>query len=72
MPRNRSKAVPEGNDPCPHHNEFGSGEPTMMVEVHRMLEELFYRSDKQLDELIGKIEACAINHRLTDLQHKAR
>ena len=29
MPRKQGKAVPEGNDPVPHHDEFGSDEPTM-------------------------------------------
>ena len=67
-PRNRSKAVPEGNGPFPHHDEFGSGEPTM-AEVYRMLEELFDRSDKQLDELKRKMGET--NQRLADLQHEA-
>ena len=69
MPRNRSKAVPEGKSPFPHHDEFGSGEPTM-TELYRMLEERFDRSDKQLHELIGKMRAT--NPRLADLQHHAQ
>ena len=64
MPRNRSKAVPKDNDPFPHHDEFGSSEPTM-AELYRMLEGRFDRLDKQLDELIGKMRAT--NQRLADL-----
>ena len=29
MPRTESEAVPEGNGPVPHQDEFGSGEPTL-------------------------------------------
>ena len=29
MPRMESKAVPEGNDPVPQQEEFGSGQPTL-------------------------------------------
>ena len=40
MSRNRSKAVSEGNDPVPYHDEFGSGEPAM-ADLYRILEETF-------------------------------
>ena len=36
--RNRSKAVPESNGLVPHHDKFGSGEPTK-ADLYRMLEE---------------------------------
>ena len=42
MPRKWSKAVPEGNDLVPRHDEFGSDEPTI-VDLYRMLEESFDR-----------------------------
>ena len=52
MSRNRSKAVPEGNDSVPHHSEFGSDEPTM-VDLYRMLEESF---DRQLDRMKSRFD----------------
>ena len=61
MARKQSKAVPEGNDLVPHHDEFGSGEPTM-TELHRMLKLRLDGTDKELDELIGK--TIVINQRL--------
>ena len=29
MPRKQGKAVPEGNGPVPHYNEFGPDQPRM-------------------------------------------
>ena len=29
MPREESEVVPEGNDPVPQQEEFGSGQPTL-------------------------------------------
>ena len=40
MSQNRSKAVPEGNDPFAHYDEFGSGGPTM-ADLSRRLGENF-------------------------------
>ena len=59
MPRKWSKAVPEGNDLAPHHDEFGSREPTL-ADTYRMFEEWFDRMDKNLDrmsELTGMLRA---------------
>ena len=36
MPRKQGKAVPEGNDTVPHHDEFRSYQPTM-ADVYRMI-----------------------------------
>ena len=36
MSRKQGKAVPECNGPVPHHDEFGSDEPTM-VDLYRIL-----------------------------------
>ena len=80
MPRNSSNAVPEGNGPFPHHDEFGSGKPTM-AKLNRMLEEIFDRMDKnfdrmtscfdrRLDGLIGHTRET--NQRFTDLLREAR
>ena len=55
MPRNRSKAVPEGNNSVPHHDVFGSDQPTM-ANLRRTIEERFDRSDnKQFDDRSEKI-----------------
>ena len=40
MPRKQGKAVPEGNGLIPHHDEFGSDEPTM-VDLCRVLKKNF-------------------------------
>ena len=44
MLRKKSKAVPEGNGPVPHQDEFGSDQSTM-ADLYRMIEERFDRSD---------------------------
>ena len=54
MPRNWSEAVPEGNGPVAQLKEFKSGQP-MLVDVYQMLEELFDRSDRKMDELTDKV-----------------
>ena len=80
MPRKQGKAVPEGNDPVPHYDEFGSDEPTM-GDLYRMLEESFDRQlsrmkshfdrqNKMFDELTKKMRASS--QRLAGLQHEAR
>ena len=69
MPKNRSKAVPEGNSPVPHHDEFGSDQPTM-ADLHRLIIERFDRSDKQFNELTERLRAT--NQRLTGFEYKAR
>ena len=80
MPRNRSEAVPEGNDPVPHQDEFGPDQPTM-ADLYQMIEERFDRQlnlikshfdqqDEKLDELMEKMTET--NQRLAGLEHKAR
>ena len=75
MPREHSKAVPDGDGPVPHHDEFGGGEPTM-ADLYRMLEESFDKKvdkmrshfdqqDKKLNELTEMMRAT--NARLADL-----
>ena len=44
MPRKWSKAVPEGNGPVPHQDEFGPNQPTL-ADVNRLFKE---RLDRQL------------------------
>ena len=70
-PQKQGKSFPEGNGPVPHHDEFGSREPTM-ADVYRMFEELD-RMDKSLDmisELTGMLRTA--NKRLAGLENKAR
>ena len=76
MPRKQSKAVPKGNGLILHHDEIGSGKPTM-ADLYQMLEERFDRMDKnidrtdeQLDELIGRTRETS--QRLIDVQHQAQ
>ena len=45
MPRKKGKAVPEGNGPVPHRDEFGSDQPTT-ADLYRMIIERFDRSYK--------------------------
>ena len=40
MPRKQGKAAFEGIRPVPHHDEFGSREPTM-ADLYRIFEERF-------------------------------
>ena len=47
MPRKQSKAVPEGNGPVLHHDEFGSDE-SMMADIYRLLEEILDRINKNV------------------------
>ena len=80
MPRNRSKAVPEGNDPVPHQDEFGPDQPAMMADVYRRIEGIFNRQlnlmkshfdqqDKKLDELTKEMRET--RQRLADLEQDA-
>ena len=41
MPRNWSKAVPEGNGPVPQQVEFGPDQPTL-ANMHRLFKERLY------------------------------
>ena len=69
MPRNWSEAVPEGNGPVPRQEEFGSDQPTL-VDVYRMIEELFDKSDRKLDELTANLRAT--DQRLATLEQDTR
>ena len=69
MPRNWSEAVPEGNDPVPHQEEFGSDQPTP-ADVYRMIEELFDKPDRKLDELTENLKS--VNQRVASLEQDAR
>ena len=51
MSRNESEAVPEGNDPVPQQEGFGSGLPTR-VDVDRIMGEVFEVWDKRNDKLL--------------------
>ena len=67
MPRKRSKAVPEGSGPVPHHDEFGSDQPTM-ADLYRMIEERFDKSDRNLDKMKGHQQ----DETLDELMEKTR
>ena len=69
MPRNWSKAVPEGNGPVPQQEEFGSDQPTL-VDVYRLFEERFVRQLKIMDELVEEMRAT--EQRSASLEHDAR
>ncbi|CAN0038774.1 unnamed protein product, partial [Ascophyllum nodosum] len=51
MPRNWSEAVPEGSGPVPQQEEFGGDDQPTLADVYRMIEELFDKSGRKLDEL---------------------
>ena len=69
IPRTKSSAVPEGNVPFPHV-DYGSGEPTMMAVVYRLLKQGFNKLNKHLDKLTVKIRAT--NQHLSGLQLQAQ
>ena len=70
MPRNRSKADPDRNVPIPHHNKFGSDQPTMMVDRYRIITRTVRLIGQQVDELTEKMGVT--NQRFPSLKHKAR
>ena len=69
MPRHRSDAVPEGNDPVPQQEEIGSNQPTL-ADVYRLTEELFDKSDRKMDELAEDMRVT--DQRLASLEQDAR
>ena len=80
MPRMESKAVPEGKDPVPQQEEFGSGQPTL-ADVYRMFEQRFDQSDRywysikiyfdqQEKKLDGSMEM--VDQRIATLEQDAR
>ena len=50
MPRKGSEAVPESNGAVSQQGEFRFDQPTL-PDVYRMMEELFNKSDRKMDEL---------------------
>ena len=58
MPRNWSKAVPEGNGPVPQQEEFGPDQPTL-ADVYRLFEERFERQLKEVKSHLNKIDELA-------------
>ena len=83
MLRKKSKAVPEGNGPVPHQDEFRSDQPTM-ADLYRMVNERFDQSDRylhrmkshfkqqdtKLDELTENLKRA--NQRVVSLEQDAR
>ena len=61
MPRKEGEAVPEDNDLVPQKEQFGSDQPTL-TDLYRMVEELFVKSDRKLDELTENLRGT--NQRL--------
>ena len=54
MPPRKGMAVPEGNGPVPHHDEFGSREP-IMAGLYRLFEEQIDRMDKNMDGMSERL-----------------
>ena len=67
--RKKSKAVPESIIPVPQQEEFGSDQPTL-ADVYRMIEKLFDKSDRKLDELTENLKRA--NQCLASLEQDAR
>ena len=74
--RKACEAVPEGNDPVPHKEGLGSGEPTL-ADIHRLCVEIFERMDsysdrwnKKLDEISAEMKK--MDQHATRLEHEAR
>ena len=70
MPQTKSKAVPEGNNPVPHYDDFGSDHQPTRANLYQMIKYQFNPSDKQVDELTEKIRQQ--NQRLAGLEHEVR
>ena len=65
MPRKGSEPFPEGNVPVLQQEEFGSDRPTL-AGVYRMMEELFEKLDRKMEELAEEMKAT--DRRLASLQ----
>ena len=63
------RGCPRGQWPRPQHEGFGSGQPTL-ANVYRVMEELFDRSDRKLDELAEEMRV--IDQRVASLEQDAR
>ena len=57
------------NVPVPQHEEFGSDQPTL-EDLYRIIEELFDKSDRRMDELADKTRE--IEQRSASLEHDAQ
>ena len=68
MPRKWSKVVLKGDGPV-LHDEVEPDQPTM-AGVYRMIEEIFDKPDRKLDELAEKMRAT--RQRLAGLEQDAR
>ena len=53
MPRKESEVVPKGNSPVSQKEEFGSGQPTLVVDVYRKIEDMW---DRKMDEITSLLE----------------
>ena len=69
MPRKESETVPDGNDPVPQQEESGTSQPTL-ADAYRMIEKLFDKSDRKMDELAEEMRAT--DQRLTSLEQDSR
>ena len=69
MPRTWSKAVPEGNGLVSQQEEFGSDQSTL-ADIYRMVEELFDKSDRKMDQLTEKMRGT--RQRVASLEQVAR
>ena len=75
MPRNWSKAVPEGKGPVPQQEEFGTDQPTL-ADVYRLFKERFDRQlkliksrfDQQDEKLDEFMEMRATEQRSASLE----
>ena len=73
IPRNRNKAVPEGNDPVPQYDKFRPDQPTL-ADIYRLFEE---RLDRKLNlrkshfDQLGELMEYTreTNQRLAGLEH---
>ena len=81
IPRKWRKVVPEGNDPFPHHDEFGFRKPTI-TDLCQMIKGRFDKSDIYLDSMShfdqrdGKLdeltkETRTMDQRSAGLEHDA-
>ena len=67
MPRNWSKAVPEGNGPAPQQKEFGPHQPTL-VNLYNFFEERFDRQLKGMTSHFDKLNELVDETRATKLR----
>ena len=53
MPRKESEATPDGNGPVPQQEHSGSGQPTLLANVYRNIEEVI---DRKMNEITRFLE----------------